>query len=907
MQESKPGPPAHPARFAHFDKLLFRTHALFYAALCFALGVAADRLLAVHWQTMALRAGAVALLLVVASVSVTRARRAAPFAIGAVWVMLGWACAAMQPMPAPQTALQQYADGLRREIVGVVTRIDTLPARQVADSDTSLTESSEEAHASLPASVQRVDLAVSAVEDVTPEVSRMVPIQGAVRFTVDPESDSAAGLQCGDTVHLTLRLRMPQSYRDPGVFQYPEYLAGEGVGVHGMMPTGAVAMTHGAHPSLACKLQQARASSEARVAAYTVGPINLRLPRVLRVSADDAGTFNAMLFGDRAALQTSAKLDFQRTGSFHLLVVAGMHVGLVAIASLWLLTVLRCGRTIATLSSMLLTVAYAVFTGFGLPVQRALWMTLAFLLAYLFARRRFALNALGIAALAILAVSPSSLFESGFQMTVLAVVAVIGIAIPMGERTFLPYGSAARSIGTLALDAHLAPRLAQFRVALRMLCAAAFPAHPRKAARVVGFAIRCAMWALELLLLSVVAEVLMSLPMMIYFHRLTPLALPANLFCVVLMPLLMVACSLMFALSCVWVPLAVPAGLAAALLLHAMTAVLHRVSTVHAAEWRVAEPSTGRVVAMIALIALALWMVRQGRRTAGWSAVVLACFVALLLMPAQLVGARGGLEITAIDVGQGDAILVVGPQGKTMLIDAGGPVGTAEMAASASYDVGEEVVSPYLWHRGIDRIDVMVLTHAHSDHMGGMPAVMRNFHPRELWIGVEAKTVAFQQLMQEAKAEGVTVRRLYADDLMPWDATTVQVLSPSFDYVAAAMPKNDDSLVLRMVWERSSLLLEGDAEAPSEREMVSGDALASTVLKVGHHGSRTSSTQEFLSAVSPQYALISDGRDNHFGHPRMEVLERLQASGVRTLRTDMLGAATLMLDREGRVEVAVQR
>ena len=89
--------------------------------------------------------------------------------------------------------------------------------------------------------------------------------------------------------------------------------------------------------------------------------------------------------------------------------------------------------------------------------------------------------------------------------------------------------------------------------------------------------------------------------------------------------------------------------------------------------------------------------------------------------------------------------------------------------------------------------------------------------------------------------------------------------------------------------------------------MVSGDALASTVLKVGHHGSRTSSTQEFLSAVSPQYALISDGRDNHFGHPRMEVLERLQASGVRTLRTDMLGAATLMLDREGRVEVAVQR
>ena len=146
------------------------------------------------------------------------------------------------------------------------------------------------------------------------------------------------------------------------------------------------------------------------------------------------------------------------------------------------------------------------------------------------------------------------------------------------------------------------------------------------------------------------------------------------------------------------------------------------------------------------------------------------------------------LEVTAIDVGQGDSILVVGPGGKTMLVDAGGPVGglTETAEATSRFDVGEEVVSPYLWSRRLRRLDVLALSHAHSDHMGGLPAVMRNFRPRELWVSIDPNSAAYRALLAEAKELGVVVRHFYAGDHMAWDGTEVTVLAPQTGYTNAA-------------------------------------------------------------------------------------------------------------------------
>ncbi len=219
------------------------------------------------------------------------------------------------------------------------------------------------------------------------------------------------------------------------------------------------------------------------------------------------------------------------------------------------------------------------------------------------------------------------------------------------------------------------------------------------------------------------------------------------------------------------------------------------------------------------------------------------------------------MEVTAIDVGQGDSLLVVSPQGQTMLVDAGGPVGAVAETADATslFDVGEEVVSPYLWSRQIRRLDVIVLSHAHSDHMGGMAAVMRSFRPRELWVGIDPDSTAYRALLAEAHELGITVRHLHAGDALPWSGTQVNVLAPDPGYVNGGAPVNNDSLVMRVEYGKSSVLLEGDAEAPSE---------------TGNGRQRTPHTSNAAKGRSPRKQNFDDTR----------VLRRRSAQGCSRLR-----------------------
>ena len=217
-----------------------------------------------------------------------------------------------------------------------------------------------------------------------------------------------------------------------------------------------------------------------------------------------------------------------------------------------------------------------------------------------------------------------------------------------------------------------------------------------------------------------------------------------------------------------------------------------------------------------------------------------------------------------------------------MLIDAGGPVGSHGVSEIVSnFDVGEEVVSPYLWTRRLRRLDVLVLTHAHTDHMGGMPAVLENFRPRELWVGTaEPHSPLYAALLLKAAELGVRVRRLHAGDTAAWGTVEVAALAPAAGYTNAGAPKNDDSLVLHLQFGQASVLLEGDAERPSEDAMLAaGMVHPVTLLKVGHHGSRTSSNPEFLAAAAPCDAVISVGRHNTFGHPRGEVIGSSRRGG----------------------------
>jgi competence protein ComEC len=315
--------------------------------------------------------------------------------------------------------------------------------------------------------------------------------------------------------------------------------------------------------------------------------------------------------------------------------------------------------------------------------------------------------------------------------------------------------------------------------------------------------------------------------------------------------------------------------------------------------WRVPDPPPWLAVSFVAaLITLAL-VART--KILKWPAgfAVLGLFALLLWQPGSAHTRPGQLELTAIDVGQGDSLLLMLPHGETMLIDTGGLLQFGRVRKS-NLDIGEDVVSPYLWSRGIRRIDVLVATHAHQDHIGGLAAVLANFRPRELWVGANFPP----EVLNQARRMGVRVIEPHAGPAFDMGGVGFQILSPPSDYQPAKLgnPGNNDSLALRLTYGSRSFLLTGDMEKPMEARLLL-DTLAehpgglhADVLKVGHHGSKTSTIEPFLDAVSPSIALISAGYENSFGHPHPDVTARLNARHTAILRTDLDGRATVLTD-----------
>ena len=688
----------------------------------------------------------------------------------------------------------------------------------------------------------------------------------------------------GDRVRFSAKLRPPRNFRNPGAFDYEGYLRGLGISALASVQAEEIEVLPGkSGRRLGFWRSRIRRSILERISS----------PRTGLWSRDDAALFAAMVLGDDSLLLRGVREEFQATGVYHLLVVSGMNVALLALAVFWLARRLRAPEWAAALVTIALSVFYAYVAGMGVPIQRAVLMLSVFLLARLLYRDRSALNATGFAALVVLALSPGALFEAGFQLTFLALLAIAGISLPLLQRTSTPFRRALVHFDSTTYDLNLEPRLTQLRLDLRLVAGRIGRFLGAAPARwlVTGLA-SVVVAAYELIVVSSITQAVLVLPMRAYFHRAAVIGLPANVLALPLAGVMLNSGIAAIALSYVSMRLARVAAWIAAAALHWTLGCLGWLSHLNVSQWRVPDPGWGLSLVAASGIVLALFAVRR-RRSVAWAGVALlfasAAAAAFFLAPPRI--APGKLEITAIDVGQGDSLLVISPQGRAMLVDGGGSFGPAR----GEFDFGEDVVSPYLWSRGLERLDVVALTHAHGDHIGGLARAVENFHPRELWVGINPETPALDQLYEAAAATGVSIRRHTTGDEFDWGGTRVRVLSPPPDWKPKARPMNDDSLALLVSFGETRALLAGDLEKKMER-FVAAESPQADLLKIAHHGSATSTTPDLLSAVQPRFAVISVGSRNSFGHPRTVVLERLQAAHVLTYRTDMLGVVTFLLD-----------
>lgn len=567
------------------------------------------------------------------------------------------------------------------------------------------------------------------------------------------------------------------------------------------------------------------------------------------VKAPYCGVLQGITLGERAFLDKDVQEAFVRSGTYHILAISGLNVSMVAAILYFLLRLLRIPLRLRAGLTIIWVILYAFLAGGSPSVVRAALMTSLFLGALILEREVDLTNTLALAALLILLWNPLHLLEAGFQLTFAATLGIL-------------------------------------------LLVQALPASPLP---------RPLRWLLNSLGLSVAAT-LATFPILAHhFHRASLIGVLANLPIVPLSGVI-TAVGLIYAFLSLFLSWGLH-WLAQSLqiLIALMVRLAYLFSHLPGASFPLYGPSLAMILFYYgALLSAWHWPKARWAKIASLSGLFLLS--SLISAKFYLTQHQSDLRVTFLDVGQGDCALLELPAGKAILIDGGG-------SRQGDFDVGKQVVAPYLLHRWVGKLDCVVLSHPHPDHLRGLMEILREFKVKEAWEGKGAPDLPlyleFRRCLQE---RGIPLRSYAAGKSLNDPPLHLAVLHPSRPYLKASprgafSDENNNSLVLRISYGRIRFLFPGDIEAEAETRILERRTYpASEVIKIPHHGGKTSSTAGFIRTVHPTYAIASAGASNPFRHPSPEIVKRYEAMGVKVLQT-MRDGAILMVTEGKSLEV----
>jgi competence protein ComEC len=744
---------------------------------------------------------------------------------------------------------------------------------------------------------------------------------GNVRLFAPAENDATAGeldrlgLRYGSRVRIACRLEREDRYLNPGVASRIGILDQQGIDAVATIKSPLLIEKLGDEPVF---IPLAWAYD---VRQHLIGAFRANF------SAETAGVLIASLLGDKHFLDRGTAEAFREGGTFHVLVISGLHITFIGGLTLWAISFVT-GRTLlqATLASSLLW-AYTFAVGAEIPVVRASLMFSFLLISTVIYRQSELLNALGTCTLLLLVWRPSDLLSASFQLTVVSVAAIVGCAFPLIKKL--------RAIGSWT-PTHVEPLPPNTTTLVRRVCetlywneaewnidnkrqvwsANLFKSPYLKLLTVPNLK-AIAAYVFEGLLVSVIVQIWMLPLLVIYFHRVSPLGIVLNLWVGVFLAMESFSAVAAVIVNSISLWMAAP--------LIAMTEIFNRMmmampvwfSRAGVADLRVPIYTGGYAsvyyvygaTVVIAAVELFKWdpfslrRERPSRLAVTYLGLVAVCAVIILVHPFSSPRPEGRLKIDFLDVGQGDSALVTFSNGVTMLVDGGGRVDYREDGPDRFEPdlprIGESAVSEFLWEKGYSHIDYLVATHADADHIQGLADVARNFSIGSLIVGVVPESDRdFDEVLAVAQRNKIGVVSVRRGDNIDIGGVAVQVLNPPRDERSRSNTANDSSIVLRITFAARTFLLTGDIEREAERALVADETinLFADVAKVPHHGSRTSSTDSFVDNVRANTAVISVGRRSRFGHPHDEVVKRWRGAGAMVQTTGERGTITVETD-----------